>query len=126
VSRHPVGWIRGRYYADYVDDVRSLRRQGRETEVQALLLELVDATEAESRLEKWSVAPWYYEQLAISYRKCRNAEAEISILERYARQVNDPANPLRVRLWRKHEPGLPTRARRQPSVAACLRAPAAR
>ena len=26
------------------------------------------ATEEESRLEKWSVAPWYYEQLAISYR----------------------------------------------------------
>jgi hypothetical protein len=98
VSRHPVGWIRGRYYADYVDDVRSLRRQGRETEAQALLLELVDATEAESRQEKWSVAPWYYEQLAISYRKCGNAEAEISILERYARQVNDPANPLLVRL----------------------------
>jgi hypothetical protein len=100
VSRHPVGWIRGRYYADYVDDVRSLRRQGRETEAeaQALLLDLVDATEAESRLEKWSVAPWYYEQLAIVYRKCGNAEAEISILERYARQVNDGANPLLVRL----------------------------
>jgi hypothetical protein len=98
VSRQHIGWIRGRYYADYVDDVRSLRRQGRETEAQALLLELVDATEAESRLEKWSVAPWYYEQLAISYRKCGNAEAEISILERYARHVNDPANPLLVRL----------------------------
>lgn len=56
------------------------------------------ATEVESRLEKWSVAPWYYEQLAISYRKCGNAEAEVSILERYSRQIHDPASPLLVRL----------------------------
>jgi hypothetical protein len=98
VTRRSAGWVRGHYYADFVDDVRSLRRDGREAEAQALLLELVDATEDESRLEKWSVAPWYYEQLAISYRKCGNVEAGISILERYARQIHDPANPLLARL----------------------------
>lgn len=98
MTRRSAGWVRGHYYADFVDDVRSLRRDGREAEAQALLLELVDATEDESRLEKWSVAPWYYEQLAISYRKCGNVEAGISILERYARQIHDPANPLLARL----------------------------
>ena len=92
------GLVRGRYYAAYVDVVRSLRREGRETEAQTLLLELVEATEAESRRQNWVVAPWYYEQLAISYRKCGDIDDEVAILERYTRQIHDPLNPLLARL----------------------------
>ena len=55
-----------------------------------LLLELVDATEEESRLRGTGVAPWYYEQLAIIYRKRKDPSAEVAILERYARQPPAP------------------------------------
>lgn len=80
-----LGFVRGYYYADYVGDVQALRRAGRESEAQQLLLQLVDAAEAEARVEKWQVPPWYYEQLAISYRRCKEPQSEIAILERFAR-----------------------------------------
>ena len=103
MTRRAAGFVRGHYYAEYVEDVRSLRREGREEEAQRLLLDLVDATEAESRAERWIVAPWYYEQLAISYRKCGNANAEIGILERYKEQMHDPASPLLARLTKARQ-----------------------
>lgn len=81
------GLVRGRYYAEYVDDVKALRRSGHEAEAESLLLELIDATEAEGRANSWGVAPWYYEQLAISYRKRKDPHGEVDILERYARQI---------------------------------------
>lgn len=84
------GLVRGRHYTEYVEDVKALRRSGREVEAERLLLELIDATEAEARAEKWGVAPWYYEQLAISYRKQGNPQGEVDILERYARQTFAP------------------------------------
>jgi hypothetical protein len=84
------GFVRGRHYTEYVEDVKALRRSGREVEAERLLLELVDATEAEARAEKWGVAPWYYQQLAISYRKQGNPQGEVDILERYARQTSAP------------------------------------
>lgn len=96
--RQAAGFVRGHYYAEFVDVVRSLRREGRETEAQTLLLELVEATEAESRAQNWVVAPWYYEQLAISYRKCGDIDDEVAILERYTRQIHDLSNPLLARL----------------------------
>lgn len=86
------GFVRGRHYTEYVEDVKALRRSGREVEAERLLLELVDATEAEARAEKWGVAPWYYQQLAISYRKQGNPQGEVDILERYARQTSAPGS----------------------------------
>ena len=85
-----VGYVRGRHFTEYVDEVRALRRTGREDEAETLLLELVDATEEESGCEGWGVAPWYYEQLAISYRKRGDVHGEIQILERFARQKHAP------------------------------------
>jgi hypothetical protein len=86
------GFVRGRHYTEYVEDVKALCRSGREVEAERLLLDLVDATEAEARAEKWGVAPWYYEQLAISYRKQGNPQGEVDILERYARQTPAPGS----------------------------------
>lgn len=86
------GFVRGRHYTEYVEDVKALRRSGREIEAERLLLELVDATEAEARAEKWGVAPWYYQQLAISYRKREDPQGEVNILERYARQTPAPGS----------------------------------
>ncbi|MDP9225220.1 MAG: hypothetical protein M3P18_15505, partial [Actinomycetota bacterium] len=68
--------------------VKALRRSGHEVAAEELLLELIDATEAEARAEAWCVAPWYYEQLAISFRKRDDLQGEIGILERFARQAH--------------------------------------
>ncbi len=82
----PVGYVRGVHYTGYVEEVKQLRRSGQETEAERLLLELVKATEDEAMVERWGVAPWYYEQLAILYRKRRDPLREVEILERFARQ----------------------------------------
>lgn len=53
---------------------------------------LVDSTENESEFagDGWGVAPWYYEQLAIIYRKEKQYHKEVEILERYADQPKAP------------------------------------
>jgi len=81
-----TGRVRGRHYTDYVEDVKSLRRSSQDESAERLLLELVDAIEEESRVRGTGAAPWYYEQLAIIYRKRKDHIAEVAILERYARQ----------------------------------------
>jgi hypothetical protein len=84
------GYVRGRHYTAYVEEVKTLRRTGQETEAETLLLELLNATEAEARAEGCGVAPWYYEQLAISYRKQNDMASEIAVLERFADQQHAP------------------------------------
>ncbi len=92
------GEYKGRHYTEYVDEVTSLKREGRLDEATALLLALIDATEAEAKAEKMIVAPWYYEQLAIIYRGQKDYAAEVTILERYARQPHGPKDTLSARL----------------------------
>jgi hypothetical protein len=48
------------------------------------------ATEAESIKEKIGVAPWYYGELAILYRKHKEYPKEVAILERFAKQKHSP------------------------------------
>lgn len=86
------GAVRGRHYTEYAETVKELRRMGDVEAAEHLLLELVDATEAEARAQGagWGVAPWYYEQLAILYRKQGSPEKEVAILERYAAQQHAP------------------------------------
>jgi len=84
------GLYRGRHYTEYPEQVRSLKRTGKLEEAERLLLGLIDAVEAESRAERLGVAPWYYEQLAIVYRKQKNHVREQEILERFARQRHAP------------------------------------
>lgn len=85
-----AGRVRGRHYTDYVEDVKALRRSDKDEDAEHLLLELVDATEEESRIRGTGVAPWYYEQLAILYRKRKDHTAEVAVLERYASQPHAP------------------------------------
>lgn len=75
------------HYTKCVERVKWLKREKRHAEAIELLLEAVDSTEAEAEEHGWGVAPWYYEQLAIIYRKEKNAEAEVEILERYETQT---------------------------------------
>lgn len=85
-----TGFVDGRHYTAYVEDVRTLKRAGELEKAIALLLRLVDATEAEAAAKRWGVAPWYYEQLAIIYAKTKQFDAEVKILERYAAQRKAP------------------------------------
>lgn len=92
-----AGVLRGRHFTQYASEVKALRRSGDDVAAEQLLLELVDTTEAEAREEDCGVAPWYYEQLAIIYRKREDPTAEISILERYERAPHAPgAGPAKL------------------------------
>ncbi len=82
-TRTTAGTLRGKPYTEYVEEVKALKRHGRNDVAESLLLELVEVIEAEAAEQQWGVAPWYYEQLAIIYRKRKDRAAEVAILERY-------------------------------------------
>ena len=79
------GSYNGRHYTDYVEDVKQLKREKRHNEAIELLRNLIEAVENELKVagEDWGVAPWYYEQLAIIFRKEGQYDSEVKILERY-------------------------------------------
>lgn len=73
-----------------METIKILRREGQEDAAEKLLLKLLDAIELEVASEGFGVAPWYYEQLAIIYRKQKDYLKEIEILERFAKQKHAP------------------------------------
>src|SRR5262245_8309013 len=79
------GFYKGRHFATHVEEVKASKRAGEYRRAEALLLELVSANENEARTHRWAVAPWYYDQLAIIYRKTKEPDKELAILERYVR-----------------------------------------
>jgi len=76
------GCFNGRHFTTYVTDVEGLKREGRLDDAEQLLLQLVTATEREDAVCEMGVAPWYYEQLALVYRKRKEPGKEVAILER--------------------------------------------
>jgi hypothetical protein len=84
------GLVDGEYYATYVDKIKQLKKEKKHTEAISLLLKILDAVERESKEFNDGVAPWYYEQLAIIYRKEKRIADEIKILKRYAAQKKSP------------------------------------
>ena len=93
------GFVDGKHYTTYVGEFEQLKRNGDLDGAEALLLRLVDATEAEAKAEGegWGVAPAYYEHLAIVYKKKKDLAGEIEILERYERQAKAPgASPSKL------------------------------
>jgi len=86
-----AGLVDGVHYVDYVETVKQLKRDRRHAEAIELLLRLIDATEAEAKTAQQlgydrGVAPAYYKELAIVYRKEKRFTDEVGILERYERQ----------------------------------------
>jgi len=73
-----------------VESVKAAKRAGKLDDVCRALLEEVDRQEVESRQTGFGVAPWYYEQLAIVYRKLGKRGDELAVLERYDRQIKAP------------------------------------
>lgn len=69
-----------------METVKGLKRQGRQDELERLLLELIDAVEAEERRKNWGIAPWYYEEAAKLHRKQKKFSREVEVLERYVRE----------------------------------------
>lgn len=88
--KESAGFVDGKHFTEYVDEVKRLRRDTKSDEAIGLLLKLVDATEADSIVNGCGVAPWYYEQLAICYRKLGRLNDEIRILERFSQQRHAP------------------------------------
>ena len=82
--------VDGKHYTEHVEAAKKLKREGKFEEAIALLLRLVAATEAESQVNELGVAPWYYEQLAVVYRKLGRNSEERQILEQFARQTKAP------------------------------------
>ena len=88
-KEHPIvkpGNYDGRHFTTYVRDFETLKKNGNFLELENLLIELVKATEAESTVDGMGVAPAYYSELAILYRKQKEYAKEISILERFEKQ----------------------------------------
>jgi hypothetical protein len=81
-----AGFVEGHHYTKYVESVKQLKRENRHSEAIELLLKLVDATENEAKINGWGLAPWYYSQIAIIYRKEKRFNDEVAILERYKSQ----------------------------------------
>jgi hypothetical protein len=84
------GYYNGRHYTTYVREVEEFKRNEKNQELEALLLELVQATEDADEENKWGVAPYYYGELAILYRKQKEYPKEVAILERFAKQKHAP------------------------------------
>lgn len=80
------GYYNGRHFTTYVRDFEILKRTGEFSKLEELLLELINATEEESAINDMGVAPAYYSELAILYRKQKEYFKEVAILERFAKQ----------------------------------------
>lgn len=92
-KEHPIvkpGYYDGRHFTTYVRDFETLKRKGDFQELENLLVELIKATEADSEANGWGVAPAYYNELAILYRKQKEYYKEVAVLERFARQKHAP------------------------------------
>ena len=109
------GLYHGRHFTTYVNEVNGMIRDGREEEAESALLGLVKATEQEGELKGRGVASWYYERLAVIYRRRRDYRSEIAILERYReQQKNLIPEDIRKRLERAR--GLLARASDPPGT----------
>jgi HIRAN domain-containing protein len=84
------GTLRGRHHSAWHPEVDRLRNIGDQSAAVALLVDIVDATEAESRAEGFGIAPPAYETLAVIYRQRKDQAGEVAILERFARQKHAP------------------------------------
>ena len=86
-------------FSDYVPRIKQLKSENKFAEAERLLIECVEWTEDESSKDGAGVAPWYYNQLAIIYRKQKKPLAELAILERYDNQIKAPGRmPAQLKL----------------------------
>jgi len=72
------------------ENLPALKRAGRYKEAITVLLQQVERQETENISHQLGVAPYFYHQLAIIYRKQKDYSKEVEILERFAKQKHAP------------------------------------
>ncbi|MBN1181814.1 MAG: DnaJ domain-containing protein [Bacteroidales bacterium] len=73
-----------------LENLPGLKRAGRYNEAISILLEKIKMEERDNQINHWGVAPAWYHELAIIYRKQKDYENEVKILERYMAQEKAP------------------------------------
>ena len=73
-----------------LENLPALKRAGRYNEVISILLQEIEAQERDNQINHWGVAPAWYHELAIIYRKQMDYENEVKVLERYMAQEKAP------------------------------------
>jgi DNA polymerase III subunit epsilon len=79
-----------KHFTDLVGPIKEAKRSGEFSRAEELLLRAIEWTEEEEAEDRLGVAPWYYEHLAIVYRRQRRFADEVAVLERYGRQRKGP------------------------------------
>ncbi len=82
--------VRGRDFTEWAEAIKDMRRDGRDDDALRLLLECIDAAE-NAMPPNQAPPPWYTDQAAIIYRKRKDYDAEIEVLQRWLRACPDPA-----------------------------------
>ena len=67
-----------------LERAKELRRRGYDREAETLLEALIEKEEADARDS--GIEHWYYEHLAVLYDQRGDYDAEVRVLERYAKQ----------------------------------------
>ncbi len=85
-----LGMYHGKLYSTYCDEITGLIHDKKFEQAKVLLLEIIEIIEIESKAKNNGVAPWYYEQLANIFKKEKQIDSEIQILERYKVEKHAP------------------------------------
>lgn len=80
-----VGFFIGKHYTEHVQDIKQMKRSGKYDAAIERLEALLPVVEREAEVMGWALAPWYYEALAIEFRRRGDLQAERRVLERYFR-----------------------------------------
>jgi tetratricopeptide (TPR) repeat protein len=88
------GFISGRHFSTYVGKICELENNQDYENAVALLEKCIVSSEIEEQFiyKRFSGGPYYYERLAIIYRKLNRPDKEIQILERYIKLKDGSEN----------------------------------
>lgn len=78
-----LGFVRGRHYTEWIDQVKQLKRDKKHHAVIELCSEAVEAAEAEYKSNRLGVAAWWYEQVALAARRSDQPDIERAAMQRY-------------------------------------------
>lgn len=78
-----AGYVRGRFYTEWVPTLDKLRAEKRDDEALELLLEIIDATERASQILGEVPPPAYTGRAAIILRRKKDYAGEVAVLERW-------------------------------------------
>jgi hypothetical protein len=74
------GYLGGRHFTEYVEEIKALRSRGELEALERLLLDLIPIMEAEVGARSGA---FYFEELAKVYRKRKDYQREVAVLEHY-------------------------------------------